>query len=320
MNLYLLGLIAVLLLAGELLYFRIADKYNIIDKPNQRSSHSYITIRGGGIVVPFSALLYAVFIHQVHWAMIVSVLLISVVSFWDDVSNLPNRIRLAVHFIAVTLLLYATQAFQQWNLLFVLLAYIVVVGTINAYNFMDGINGITGLYSVVTLFSLWWVNERTPFTDSYWILFPTLACIVFLFFNYRKTARCFAGDVGSVSLGLWVVGLILTAVMRSGDFSYLLFLSVYGVDAVFTIIHRLLLRQNIFEAHRLHLYQILVNDRKMSHRLIAALYAAVQLIINIWCIGATYGFWIKVACACIPLAFLYVILKPRLMTTKTSLF
>lgn len=301
------------------MYFRIADRYNIIDKPNERSSHSYVTIRGGGIVVPLASVLYAIFMHEVHWAIIAGILLISVISFCDDVYNLPNRVRLLIHFLSVSLLLYGAQAFQQWNLLLIIVAYIVVVGTINAYNFMDGINGITGLYSLAAFVSLWWVNQRTPFTDDYWILFPALACIVFLFFNYRKKARCFAGDVGSVSLGLWVVGLILMAVMQTQDFSYLLLLSVYGVDTVFTIIHRLLLRQNIFEAHRLHLYQIMVNDRKMPHRLIAAIYAVVQLSTNIWVITTGYGFWIKVLCVCIPLGLLYVILKPRLMTTKTSL-
>lgn len=320
MDAFLLMIVALLLFGSELLYFRIAGKYNIIDKPNQRSSHDYITIRGGGIVVPLAALWYAVFIHQVHWAMIAGVVLISVVSFWDDVDSLPNKVRLLVHAIAVTLLLYTVNAFQQWNPLFIFLAYVVIVGTINAYNFMDGINGITGIYSLVAFISLWQVNDRvTYFTDDRWILYPGIACIVFLFFNYRNRARCFAGDVGSISLGFWVIGLILMLVVQTGDFSFLLFLSVYGVDTISTIIHRLLLRQNIFEAHRLHLYQILVNNKRMSHRLVAFLYGITQFIINIWVISSTSSFWIELTMVCIPLSMIYIFLKWRLMAAKTSL-
>lgn len=199
------GIIAILLFAVMLAYFRIADKFNIIDKPNQRSSHTQITIRGGGIIFPVAAILSGLFFTaDLHtWILIAAILAISIVSFWDDVSSLPNRVRIAVHLLSVTALLYATQAFSILPWWTVAVAYILIIGAINAYNFMDGINGITGVYSLVILLSCLYFNtEIKEVVNSPYIVTAIIACLVFLFFNFRKKAECFAGDVGSVSVGL----------------------------------------------------------------------------------------------------------------------
>src|SRR5205823_1126030 len=133
-------------------------------------------------------------------------------------------------------------------------------GIINMYNFMDGINGITGAYTLVVLGGLQYVNLNIqPFIKADLIWLPMLASLVFLFFNFRKRAKCFAGDVGSVAVAFWIVFLLFKLIMVSNNWIYILFLSVYGVDAVLTIMHRLMLKQNIFQAHRLHFYQILAN-------------------------------------------------------------
>ena len=307
-------IIAALLLMLMIAYFKIADRFNIIDKPNERSSHTDITIRGGGVVFPFAMILYAIFFNEVAGALLGGILLVSAVSFWDDVSSLSNKGRLLAHLIATTGLLLSVNAFQLLPTWIIPLIYIVIIGVINAYNFMDGINGITGTYSLVVLGSLWFLNQyKFIFTDPGFILCAMIACSVFLFFNFRKKARCFAGDVGSVSIGFWIVALLLMVVIQTNELKYVLFLAVYGVDTICTIIHRLILKQNIFKAHRLHFYQILVNERKVPHLAVAALYAVLQLIINTIVISTNVNFAISTAIVCIPLVIGYVIIKPLLM-------
>jgi UDP-N-acetylmuramyl pentapeptide phosphotransferase/UDP-N-acetylglucosamine-1-phosphate transferase len=314
------GIITILLLAVMLVYFRIADRFNIIDKPNQRSSHTQITIRGGGIVFPVAAVLSGVFFKADlnSWILIAGILAISIVSFWDDISSLPNRIRVLVHLLSVTALLYTSQAFSLLPWWSIIIAYILIIGTINAYNFMDGINGITGVYSLVTLCScLVFYHINHTLTASPIIITAIIACIVFLFFNFRKKAKCFAGDVGSVSIGFIIISVLLSIILSSGhwqdNIKYIFFLAVYGVDAVLTIAHRLMLKQNIFEAHRLHFYQIMANERKMSHLVVSVIYGVLQLLVNAVIIHTSYNFVITGLIICLPLAVIYIVIKPRLM-------
>ncbi|MCD9575255.1 MraY family glycosyltransferase [Flavobacterium soyae] len=278
MEYILLGFILMILM---LLYFKAADRFNIIDKPNQRSSHTEITLRGGGIIFWFSALLYFVQNVANNYFFFTGITLVSLVSFWDDIQSLSNKIRISIHFIAITLIFYDLGLFSLvpvWN---VVIAYILAIGLINAYNFMDGINGITGLYTLVVLGSLLYVNTKIQlFTDGSFIKYGIIASLVFLFFNYRKKAKCFAGDVGSIAIAFWIIYLVLKLILNTSSLIWLLFLAVYGVDAVCTIIHRLYLKQNIFEAHRLHLYQVLSNEYKIQHRIVSLCYALVQATIS----------------------------------------
>jgi len=264
-----------------LLYFKVADKFNIIDKPNQRSSHSEITLRGGGIIFWFSALLYFVQHFQNNYFFFTGITLVSLVSFWDDIQNLSNKIRISVHFISITLIFYDLGLFNLVPLWEVIIAYVLAIGLINAYNFMDGINGITGLYTLVVMGSLLYVNTKIQlFTDGNFIKYAMIASLVFLFFNYRKKAKCFAGDVGSIAIAFWIIYLMLKLILITNSVIWLLFLAIYGVDAICTILHRLYLKQNIFEAHRLHLYQVLSNEYKIQHRLVSLYYALAQIVIS----------------------------------------
>lgn len=266
----------------ELLYFKVADRFNIIDKPNLRSSHTEITLRGGGVIFWFAALLYFVQNFQYNYLFFFGITIVSLVSFWDDIQSLSNKIRISAHFLAISLIFYDLEVFNTIHVLGVILAYILAIGIINAYNFMDGINGITGLYTLVVMGSLWYVNKyKQLFTDSNFIIYAMLASIVFLFFNYRKRAKCFAGDVGSIAIAFWIIYLILKLILVTNSIIWLLFLAVYGVDAICTILHRIYLKQNIFEAHRLHFYQILSNEYKIQHRIVALIYAIVQALVSI---------------------------------------
>ena len=273
-------IVSVLLLAAELFYFRIADRFNIIDKPNERSSHNYITIRGGGIIWWMAALLFLLF----HFAssslwFFAGITLIAGVSFWDDVQGLGQKVRLLFHLLAMSCAFYLAGVFGAYPWWAIVIGYIVFIGIVNAYNFMDGINGITGLYSIAVLASLQYVNlSYGNFVHPDLIWYPMIASVVFLFFNFRKRARCFAGDVGSVAIAFWIVTLLLLLIIKTENLIWLGFLMVYGVDAVMTILHRIRLKQNIMEAHRLHFYQILANEKRVPHRLVSLIYFTLQLI------------------------------------------
>jgi UDP-N-acetylmuramyl pentapeptide phosphotransferase/UDP-N-acetylglucosamine-1-phosphate transferase len=273
-------IVLVLLLAAELFYFRIADRFNIIDKPNERSSHNYITIRGGGIIWWVAALLFLLFhfSSQGLW-FFAGITLIAGVSFVDDIVSLGQRVRLLFHLMAMSCAFYLAGVFGIYPWWAIVIGYIVFIGIVNAYNFMDGINGITGLYSIAVLASLQYVNlSYGNFVPPDLIWYPMIASLVFLFFNFRKRARCFAGDVGSVGIAFWIVTLLLILIIKTENLIWIGFLMVYGIDTVITILHRIYLKQNIMEAHRLHFYQILANEKKIPHRLVSLIYFTVQLL------------------------------------------
>lgn len=275
-------ILVLLLIIIMLLYFKVANHFNIIDKPNERSSHSEVTLRGGGIIFWFSALLYFTQHVQSNYFFFAGITLVSLVSFWDDIQSLSNKIRISVHFLAITLIFYDLGVFSLMPVWGVVITYILSIGLINAYNFMDGINGITGLYTLVVMGALLYVNTKIQlFIDAAFIKYAMIASLVFLFFNYRKKAKCFAGDVGSIAIAFWVIYLVLKLILVTNSVIWLLFLAVYGVDSICTIIHRLYLKQNIFEAHRLHLYQVLSNEYKIQHRLVALYYAIAQVIVSV---------------------------------------
>jgi len=272
-------LILIFLFILELLYFKIADHLNIIDKPNERSSHTAITLRGGGVIFYFAAIIF--FIHsnfQYPWFFL-GLTLMTLISFLDDVYTLSNKIRLLIHFISVLLMAYQLEVFvMPWY--YLISTFVVVVGVINAYNFMDGINGITACYSLAVGGLLMLVNNKLNFIEQDLLLYTLIGVLVFAFFNFRKKARCFAGDVGSVAIAFILLFALGLLIIQTGNLIYILFLVIYGIDSVWTIVRRLYLRENIFEAHRSHLYQFLGNEAKVNKLIIAFLYGAIQ-----FCIG-----------------------------------
>lgn len=264
----------------ELLYFKLADKYNIIDKPNLRSSHTSITLRGGGIIFYFGALAYFIYSgYQYPWFFL-GLTLMTLVSFLDDILTLSNKIRLLIHFGSVLLMAYQLDLFNlPWY--YLLITFIVVVGVINAYNFMDGINGITACYSIAIVLLLMIVNDQLNFIDQRLLSYSLIAVLVFSFFNFRSRAKTFAGDVGSVAIAYILLFALGALIIKTGNLIYILFLTVYGVDAVWTIIRRLTLKENIFEAHRSHLYQYLGNEAGVNKLLISFLYGLIQFAIGL---------------------------------------
>ncbi|MGX1753739.1 MraY family glycosyltransferase [Sphingobacterium sp. NPDC055346] len=271
----------------ETLYFKVADKYNIIDKPNLRSSHTSITLRGGGIIFYFGALSYFILSdYQYPWFFL-GLTLMTIISFIDDMVTLSNKIRLIIHFGAVLLMVYQLNVFTlPWY--YLLITFVVVVGVINAYNFMDGINGITACYSLAVGGLLMLTNTEIGFIDQKLLVYSLIGVLVFAFFNFRTKAKTFAGDVGAVSIAYILLFCLGALIIKTENFIYMLFLSVYGIDAIWTILRRLKLGENIFEAHRSHLYQFLGNEAGYNKLLISFSYGLFQFLIGLLVIWVSY--------------------------------
>lgn len=304
-------LLFIILFALQLLYFRIANKLNIIDKPNERSSHSRITLRGGGIVFWISVLIYFVMSGFAYPWFFAGLTLISAISFADDVKLQSPIVRLVLQFIGLLLMSIQWQLFD-FSWIIVVLVIVVSVGVLNAFNFMDGINGITGGYSLAVLASLWYVNNYvTAFVDNNLIYLVFLALLVFNFFNFRIKAKCFAGDVGAVSIAFILIFILGMLIIKTGDLSYIAFLLVYGVDSVLTIVHRILLKENITEPHRMHLYQLLSNELKVPQLLVSTIYAVLQLLISFgFIMFYSVSLWYLVIVAVL-LTVVYLIIKRK---------
>ena len=304
-------IILVLLFLAELFYFKVADKYNIIDKPNERSSHTRITLRGGGVIFYFGALVYFLTSgFEYPWFML-ALTFVAIISFMDDIRSTSQKLRLVFHFSAMALMFY------QWGLFslswwWIIIALIICTGIINAYNFMDGINGITGGYSLVVLLSLAYINEEvTPFVEQDLIYTVIMSVLVFCFFNFRKKARCFAGDVGSVSIAFILLFLLGKLIIQTVDFSWIILLSVYGVDSVLTIFHRLMLHENIGLPHRKHLYQLMANELRIPHVVVSVIYMVLQFLIVAGLLWLPVDHWVYFFTVIGGLAVIYIICMYR---------
>ena len=336
MNIYITyGIIFVILLALEMVYFRIADRYNIIDKPNERSSHSTIVLRGGGVIFLLSAWVWSAFFGLQYPWFLLGLTLVAGVSFVDDIRSLPDSVRLVVQFAAMGLTLFELfcmpgqflESASWWMMVaFVVMGMVIFVGASNIINFMDGINGITGGYAAAVLVPLLIVNEgamlkvvngAVSFVPSSLVITVLLADVVFCLFNFRQKgkAKCFAGDVGSIGIAFILLFMIGQLIMRTGDVTYLVFLLVYGVDGCLTIIHRIMLHENLGEAHRKHAYQLMANELKIGHVTVSLIYMGIQLAISLGFIylipNTIVAHWVYLVGMFVVLAVAYVLFKKK---------
>lgn len=310
-------IIFALLLVLEFVYFKVADKCSIIDKPNERSSHSTIVLRGGGIIFLIGVWVWSFFYGFEYPWFLAAVTLAAGISFVDDIRSLPDSVRLVVQFTAVGLM------FQQLDILhinmwwIVILALIVCAGASNVINFMDGINGITAGYSLSVLIPLIIMNDKIGFMEDSFLVVVILSVLVFSIFNFRERgkAKCFAGDVGSVGIAFIMLFAIGKLVMATNDITWLLFLLVYGVDGCLTIVHRIMLHENLGEAHRKHAYQLMANELKMSHVKVSLLYMVLQLVVSLSMIylipNTIVAHWIYLFGAFALLAVAYIVFKKK---------
>ena len=325
-------IIAVILIVAELVYFKVADHFNIIDKPNKRSSHSTIVLRGGGIIFAISILVW--FLWQMlngdwltvngYLPFIVGLVLICGVSFWDDVKSLPDSARLVTQFVSMGLAAWCMIQGSElmsldwyWLVLIGIAALIVFVGATNIINFMDGINGITAGYALAVMVPLLLLNRKFYFIEESYLIVAIIGVLVFCFFNFRPKgkAKCFAGDVGSIGIAFIMLFAIGRLVIQTEDLTYLILLMVYGVDGCLTICHRILLHENLGEAHRKHAYQLMCNELKIGHVKVSTFYMALQLIVSLGfiylCPNTIVAHWVYFLIAAGVLCLAYVLFKKK---------
>lgn len=326
------------LLALELIYFKVADKFNIIDKPNERSSHSTIVLRGGGIIFSFSMIVWSVMMllqgndFSMYLPFLVGLLLVDGISFVDDIHSLPDSLRMVVQIASILLMFWSIGLFGldlSWWLiaLIVVIALFFCVGATNIINFMDGINGITSGYALAMLLPLLIVDSLEFSVDSQlkvgkfiepsYLIVAIIGVLVFSLFNFRPKgkAKCFAGDVGSIGIAFIILFALGKLMLATGDVTYIVFFLVYGVDGSLTIFHRIMLHENLGQAHRKHAYQLMANELKMSHVTVSLIYMGLQLAVSL---GYMYlipntivAHWIYLVAAALILAVAYVLFKMK---------
>lgn len=274
------------------LYFPFAEKRGMLAGVNHRSSHTKPVITGAGFIFYISYIFYVIsFIFStwdVPWALFIGISMLAVVSFIDDLKDLWFFIRLVVQILAVCLMLY--QIYIEFSMeplamnasiliILAIVGMIFSVGFVNLYNFMDGLNGMMAgiTISALSIFALidFFIVD---FVDDALLIYTAIPTLVFAFFNARRQAICFAGDVGAIVLGFVMVYMLLSLLMQTGNIVYIfIFASVY-LEAAMTVIQRLLAGQNIFKPHRIHLFQLLCNEHKHHHVKISGFYALNQLV------------------------------------------
>ena len=327
------GIISVLLLAAELAYFKIADKFNIIDKPNERSSHKSIVLRGGGIIFTIGLWIWSiVFGFDYPW-LLAGVTLAAGISFVDDIHSLPDSLRLVVQFTAM-FLVFQEIGLLHWDMWWVVpVALIAAVGATNIFNFMDGINGITAGYSLAMLVPMLLLasgglgvtegdvsttlDMTRGFVEESYLIVAIIGVLVFSLFNFRPRgkAKCFAGDVGSIGMALILVFSVGRLMLATGDVTWIVLFLVYGVDGVLTICHRIMLHENLGQAHRKHAYQLMANELGMSHVTVSLIYMGLQLAVSLGFIylipNTIVAHWIYLIAAALILAVAYVLFKMK---------
>lgn len=299
----------VLLIGVMQLYMYLARRWDIVDEPGYRSNHSTTVLRGGGILFPIAVLLFSLIHGALHPYFFGGVFMLALISFYDDLKNVKALVRLGIQCIAVALMMQDLNVISLgWPML--LLLFIVAVGWINAFNFMDGINGITAINASLNLATLVLINEELRFMEMRLLIFLLLSVIVFGIYNFRVRALVFAGDVGSITMAYATAFAMSALILKTGQWQYLLFISVYAVDAGYSVLHRVFHGKNPLRPHRTFLFHMLVNEVGWPHLAVSSLYAGIQLVINLltyfvlipanytnwWCAGVlvalTLAYWV----------------------------
>jgi UDP-N-acetylmuramyl pentapeptide phosphotransferase/UDP-N-acetylglucosamine-1-phosphate transferase len=268
--------------AGALVITKMASKFGLVDRPNDRSSHGSPTPKGGGIGI-LGAFILSSLILKLPLAFWTPVALLALVSLWGDRYDLSPKIRLPLQFIVtVLLLLPITDHWPLTSVLWFIFFTLFIVATANWYNFMDGINGIAGVTGVVGfgLLALFgFLNNNNHFSVlSICIIF---SCLGFLPFNFPK-ARVFMGDVGSILLGFVFASIVMMLSKSLLDFLCLVsFLFPFYADELITIAIRIKDGESLFSPHRRHLYQLLANEMRIDHWKVTVAYGLTQLVIGV---------------------------------------
>ncbi len=326
MNTYIAyGVIFVTLLLLELLYFKIADIFNIIDRPNERSSHSTIVLRGGGIIFTISIIVWMIWqMVSGQWSevsdylpFVIGLVLIAGVSFIDDIHSLPDSVRLVAQFLSM-LLMFWSIGIMNWDMWWIIpIALFFSIGATNIINFMDGINAITAGYGLAMLIPILLLNDKLNFIEESYLVVAIIGILVFSIFNFRPKgkAKCFAGDVGSIAIAFIIIFALGKLMLATQDVTYMVFFLLYGVDGSLTIFHRIMLHENLGQAHRKHAFQLMSNELNMGHVTVTFIYMVLQLIVSLGfiyvCPNTILYHWIYLIGSGLVLAVAYVLFMKK---------
>jgi len=315
--------IAIILLIAELVYFKIADHFNIIDKPNERSSHTTIVLRGGGVIFTLTMIAWAVMMVvqgndiSSYLPFLVGLLMVAGISFVDDIHSLPDSLRMVIQIVAY-LLMFWSMGMMQWSMWWIIpIALFFCVGATNIINFMDGINGITAGYGLAMLIPILLLDYNMYFIEVSYIVVAIIGILVFSIFNFRPKgkAKCFAGDVGSIAIAFIILFALGKLMLMTGDVTYIVFFLWYGVDGAMTIFHRIMLHENLGQAHRKHAFQLMSNELNMGHVTVTLFYMIGQLVVSLGfiylCPNTVLAHWIYLICAGLVLAVGYVLFMKK---------
>ena len=283
MTLLYLTILYVVLMLAEVVYMAIVrNRFHRLLSANTYGFNGRRSVTGGGFIF-YPAIVSAAFasgLEEVAMVMVVGAAVLWIVSFIDDCHSLSVILRLIVQ--------GAVTAVAMWwlapgNWCFFAYAFIMGMVVVNAFNFMDGINGMLTMYSVVVLMSLLVVFLfLSTFTGSLYILPAALlvAVLVLGVFNVVRMDEVLSGDVGSIVMGFSVAWLMAVAMTVTGDYTVPVLVAVYIVDVLMTICRRIIARENIFSSHQTHLYQRLSSAGVVRHHRVALGYCGTQLVIN----------------------------------------
>jgi UDP-N-acetylmuramyl pentapeptide phosphotransferase/UDP-N-acetylglucosamine-1-phosphate transferase len=289
-------------LASALLVERLARFRVLLDHPSDRGLHSQPTPRGGGIGIVAGVVIgYTLYARGAAWtspaerALLIGVLLIATVSFVDDFRHVPAALRFTVHTFAAMLLVAAVVVPPlRHTIVLAAIAMIWIVGFTNAYNFMDGIDGIAGLQAVVAGLAWFAIGRVTGLPTASGIgLALAASALGFLIRNWPP-AKIFMGDVGSATLGFVLSSLVVLTIFTRPHVAIAGLLPAWPFvfDTALTLTRRVVNRENIFQAHRSHLYQRLVMSGK-SHAQVTLLYFGMAatgcLLSPLWIVESPYA-------------------------------
>ncbi|KJU82151.1 glycosyl transferase family protein [Candidatus Magnetobacterium bavaricum] len=256
------------------LVYMYGHKISLIDTPNNRSSHSTPTPRGGGIGI-WMVYTGIGFYSSQDYTLILTTSSMGLLGLIEDCFKLSSKLRLTMQTILAIMAIY------KYDISYMTIILIFfIVGTTNFYNFMDGINGIAGLSGVVSFgltayFSYYHLNEPVIAVIS---ISLSSACLGFLVLNLPN-GKVFMGDIGSLLLGFSLALFIIKLSLNIEIFICLImFLCTFYADALVTVFYRWKNCENLMQAHRKHLYQYLSNELGLAHWKVSVIYTGIHLV------------------------------------------
>ena len=244
------------------------------------------------------------------------------VSFWDDVHSLPDSLRIVVQIAATLLMFWSIGLYTAFDscwltALIVLVALFFCVGATNIINFMDGINAITAGYGLAMIIPILLLSNKMSFIEESYLIVAIIGILVFSIFNFRPKgkAKCFAGDVGSIAIAFIILFALGKLMLGTGDITYIVFFLLYGIDGSMTIFHRIMLHDNLGQAHRKHVFQLMSNELGLGHVTVSLIYTILQLVISLGfinlCPNTVLAHWIYLGCTGLVLAIGYILVMKK---------